>query len=159
VGEFFKIIGMSFAVLLSSAFEAVLPLVILTVVFVLIDCISAWRLSRRMSKTHYNKDGKTSDGKFKSSKMGKTVLELVIIIPTGLLLAYFVQMYLFEGANLRLPQIYSGLIIFWQLWSILENESSCSDKKWAKILQKIMVDKTERHFDVDLSELRCEDSE
>jgi hypothetical protein len=31
---------------------------------------------------------------------------------------------------------------------MLENESSFSNKKWAKILQKIMIDKTIRHLDL-----------
>ena len=40
-----------------------------------------------------------------------------------------------------------------QLWSILENESSCNDSKWAGVLQKFLVDKAERHWDIDLSGL------
>ena len=39
----------------------------------------------------------------------------------------------------------------------MENESSCrdeADSKFWKWLQKIMVDKTARHFDVDLNELK-----
>lgn len=39
-------------------------------------------------------------------------------------------------------------------YAMLENESSCNDAKWAKVLQRIMVDKTERHFDIDLSALK-----
>jgi hypothetical protein len=46
------------------------------------------------------------------------------------------------------------VVCFIQFWSILENESSCNDKKWAVVLQKIMVDKAERHFDIDLSDLK-----
>lgn len=42
---------------------------------------------------------------------------------------------------------------------MLENESSCNDAKWAKIAQRIMVDKTERHFDIDLHELKEETPE
>lgn len=44
-------------------------------------------------------------------------------------------------------------------WSIFENESSCrseNESRFWKILQKIMIDKTARHFDVDLDELRKE---
>lgn len=157
--NYLKILGTSFTAILSAAIEAVLPLVILALLFVIADCISAWRLSKRMAKVKCERNGKTSCGKFKSSKMGKTVRDLIVVIPSGLLLAYFTQHYLFEGINLRLPQIFAGVIIFWQVWSILENESSCSDRKWAKILQKIMVDKTERHFDVDLSDLKDEQNE
>jgi len=37
---------------------------------------------------------------------------------------------------------------------MLENESSCNDARWADVAQRIMVDKTERHFDIDLHELK-----
>jgi len=40
-----------------------------------------------------------------------------------------------------------------EAWSILENASSCNGSSWAKVLQKIMIDKTERHLDIDLSPL------
>ena len=39
----------------------------------------------------------------------------------------------------------------------IENESSCRDEnesRFWKMLQRIMVDKTERHFDVTLDELK-----
>lgn len=148
-----KTIGISLFAVLSTAFEAVLPLIILAMLFVISDCISAFRLSRRISKLKIHKGDKAASGKFKSSKMAKTVLELIVVIPTGLLLAFFTQKYLF-GIDVKLPQIFAGIVIFWQIWSILENESSCSDKKWAKILQNIMIDKTERHFDIDLCDLK-----
>ena len=44
-------------------------------------------------------------------------------------------------------------IVAERLSTFLENESSCNGAKWAKTLQKILIDKTERHFDIDLSEL------
>jgi hypothetical protein len=154
VEGFVKTIGVAFFSALSVAFEEVLPLVILALIFVIIDCITAWRLSRRVHAGGCNDGKKGSCGKFKSAKMAKTVIELTIVIPVGLLLAYFVQQYIFQGLDIRLPQIFAGIVIFWQVWSILENESSCNGAKWAKVLQKIMVDKTERHFDVDLSELK-----
>jgi hypothetical protein len=155
--NFVKIMGLGIFGAISTAFNAVLPLVILSLAFVVADCITAFRLSRRVHKNGCNNGEKGSCGKFKSLKMAKTVFELTIFIPTGLLLAWFTQQYIFEGMDVRLPQIFSGIVIFWQLWSILENESSCSDAKWARILQKIMIDKTERHFDVNLSELKTRD--
>ena len=148
-----KSIGLLAFSTVSNAFKTVLPLVILALAFVIVDCISAWRLSRRIHKLDHSK----SCGKFKSKKMAKTVIELILVIPAGLMLAYFTQQYLFEGLNIRLPQIFAGIVIFWQVWSILENESSCNDAKWATVLQKIMIDKTERHFDLDLSELKKEE--
>ena len=78
-----------------------------------------------------------------------TLIKIYVLI----ILAFLIETYIFEGLHIRLANITAGAVCFWQTWSILENESSCSDEKWAKILQKILVDKTERHFDVDLSEL------
>lgn len=56
-----------------------------------------------------------------------------------------------------LSYIVTGVICFEQAWSILENESSCraeNESMFWKMLQKIMVDKTERHFDVNLDDLK-----
>jgi hypothetical protein len=59
--------------------------------------------------------------------------------------------------DVPLSYIVAGIISFEQAWSILENESSCRSEKdgmfW-RMLQKIMIDKTERHFDVNLDELK-----
>ena len=59
---------------------------------------------------------------------------------------------MFNG--LYLANYVSLVFCFIQIWSILENESSMNDKPWAKIAQRIMVDKAERHFDIDLHELK-----
>jgi hypothetical protein len=62
--------------------------------------------------------------------------------------------------DVPLSYIVAGIICFEQAWSILENESSCRGEKegmfW-RLLQKIMIDKTERHFDVNLDELKNKD--
>jgi hypothetical protein len=72
-------------------------------------------------------------------------------------MAYFIQIYITDSIPIELTKVAAGAICFWQLWSILENESSCNDAKWAKVLQKILVDKTSRHFDIDLSDLTSDD--
>jgi hypothetical protein len=144
--------GMAFGAV-STAFQAVYPLVCLAFLFVIADCISAWRLSRRVHKKQCNDGAKGSCGKFKSSKMAATVFSLILVIPSGLMLAHWTSLYVLT-IDIPLSKIFAGVVIFWQLWSILENESSCSNANWAKVLQKIMVDKTSRHFDVDLSELK-----
>lgn len=148
-----KYCGSLIVALISNAFLSIAPLAILCFVLVLIDCFTSWRLSVRLKKQHL------SSGKFRSDKFGKAVLEMSIVIPVALLVAYFVQLYIFEGSNFHLPQITAGVISFWQLWSILENISSGNrDAVWAKALQKIMIDKAERHLDVDLSEFKKGDN-
>ena len=76
-----------------------------------------------------------------------------------ILLAYLVENVVFEGMNMRLPNIAAGAVCFWQLCSILENEASCNNSKWARIARRILIDKTARHFDIDLNELKHTDNE
>ena len=54
-----------------------------------------------------------------------------------------------------LAAIYCGV----QLVSILENESTCNGAPWARVMQRIVADKTERHFNVKLTDLMKEATE
>lgn len=144
-----KYLGGFLTALICNAFLTIAPLAVLCFVLVIIDCITSWRLACRLRA-----QGKSS-GKFRSDKFGRAVIEMAIIIPTALLIAHFVQLYIFEGSNFHLPQITAGVICFWQIWSILENMSSGGrEAVWAKALQKIMIDKAERHLDIDLTEFK-----
>lgn len=71
-----------------------------------------------------------------------------------IIMAFMIQQHITDSWPIDLTKVAAGAICFWQLWSILENESSCNGSKWARMLQKILVDKTSRHFDIDLSELK-----
>ena len=117
---------------------------------VLMDCFTAWELSKRVKAKFLG----ANDGKFKSVYAGrvfKTLLKVYALI----ILAFLIDTYIIPGGvSLALPNIVAGAICFWQIWSMLENESSCNDAKWARVAQRIMVDKTERHFNVDLHELK-----
>lgn len=126
------------------------PFMLVCTIFILADCISAFLLSQRVKKQYPEK---RKDSKFHSKHSGKVVITLVKVYLL-IVLAFLVETYIFEGLPIRLSNIVAGAVCFWQAWSILENESSCSKAKWAKIAQKILVDKTERHFDVDLSDLK-----
>ena len=46
-----------------------------------------------------------------------------------------------------------------QLVSVLENMSSCNNAKWAKLLQKILIDKTARHLDYNVGDYMKEIAE
>lgn len=52
-----------------------------------------------------------------------------------------------------LTRISAALVCFWQTLSILENEATASDARWARIARRILVDKTGRHLGIDLGEL------
>ena len=146
----YKCLGSFIFAVISNAFFSIAPLAILCFALVIIDCTTAWQLARRMKKRGY-----PTTGKFRSDKFGWAVVKMSIVIPTALLVAYFTQMLIFEGANLHLIQVVAGVICFWQIWSILENVSSCNEGAlWARILQRVMIDKAERHLDISLDELK-----
>ena len=146
-----RILQFAFAIwgAVCASFAKVFPFAIVCTLLILADCVTAWGLSRRVKEKHPG----LSTGKFKSQEMGRVFISLIKTY-AALLLAQLVESTIFEGAPIRLVNIVAGAVCFWQVWSILENESSCNDADWAKILQKIMVDKTERHFDIDLSDLK-----
>lgn len=156
MNEFFRILGDRMAQIMFAAWGALcafiapmIPFIIICTLLILADCYTAWDLSRRVKKKYPGQ----ATGKFKSQEMGRVFVTLIKVF-AAIILASMVETIIFEGAQIRLANIVAGAVCFWQVWSILENESSCNDAKWAKVLQKVMVDKTERHFDIDLSELK-----
>ena len=130
------------------------PFILVCTLMVFADVCTAWNLSRRVKRKFPN----ASDGKFKSIHFGKIIMTLIKIYVL-IILAFLIETYIFEGLHIKLSNIAAAAVCFWQLWSMLENESSCSDERWAKVLQKVLVDKTERHFDVDLSSLKGKEQE
>lgn len=129
--------------------EPTVPFITICTIAVLMDCYTAWSLSRRVKK----KFPGANDGKFKSNYAGRVFVTLCKVYALTVL-AFLIDKYIAPGLSLGLANIVAGAVCFWQVWSMLENESSCNDAKWALIAQRIMVDKTERHFDIDLHELK-----
>jgi hypothetical protein len=147
--DFVKLMG-SGTLAVVAFLEPTLNFILICTFCVVLDCLSAWMLSRRVKKAFPDK---TNKAKFESNyakKILKTISEIYALI----LMAYLIDQYLVDFYDLHLPNIVSGIFCFIQFWSILENQSSCNGSKWAKLLQRIMVDKTERHFDVDLSDFK-----
>ena len=56
--------------------------------------------------------------------------------------------------GIHLSNYVAAIFCLTQIVSILENESSCNGSTWAKVLQKILADKTERHLNISLDEFR-----
>lgn len=136
---------------LAAILQPTLPYLLICTFMILADCYTAWSLSKRAMKMFPDKvsmDGK----KFKSHNFGKVIMTLLKAYAL-IIMAFFIQRHITDAWPIELTKVAAGAICFWQLWSILENESSCNGAKWARILQKILVDKTSRHFDIDLSEL------
>ena len=135
-----------------AVLEPTIPFILICTLAVLCDCYTAWALSRRVKKKYPG----SNDGKFKSNYAGRVFVTLIKVYALTVL-AHLIDLYIFPDLSLRLPNVVAGAVCFWQVWSMLENESSCNDARWAKVAQRVMVDKTERHFDIDLHELKHDD--
>lgn len=107
------------------------------------DVYAAWRLSVRLKR----KNG-TSTGKFRSDSAMKAFLSLIPFSYVAML-AFLCDHYL-AGWEVELYclKATTGAYTFFQVWSILENISSESNETWAKLLQKFMINKAYRHYDV-----------
>ncbi|MCM1320239.1 MAG: hypothetical protein NC217_07660 [Muribaculaceae bacterium] len=135
----------------AALFAPALPYLLICTALIFADCFTAWCLGRRVAKTH--PEHATPDtAKFKSHHFGSVILTLIKTWAL-LCLAFMIETHITASLPIDMTKIAAGAVCFWQLWSILENESSCNGSRWAKVLQRILVDKTSRHLNVDLSEL------
>lgn len=142
---------------LLALLEPTLPFILICSFAIFCDCYTAWRLDKRV-KAKFGEKAPKSSGKFLSSKAGR-VIHTLIKVYALIILAYFINMYITSGLGVDMTKVAAGAVCFWQLWSIFENESSCNDATWAKVAQKVLVDKTERHLGIDLSLLKKQDDE
>jgi hypothetical protein len=129
------------------------PFVLICTLAVLYDCYTAFKLSKRVSKNYPG----ASDGKFKTD-YAKRIFSTILNIYALIILAYLIENEIITFAELHLHNIVAGIFCFVQIWSILENESSENNNRWAKVLQKFMVNKAERHFDIDLTEFKKQEN-
>lgn len=138
-------------------FRPVFPLVIVAIVLILYDAWTAFQLDKRVHRM-YPKKRQRNKAKFTSFAFGKVVRSTIPRRLILIVLAYMVESYVFaDYLHIPLSYIVTGVVCFEQAWSILENESSCRDERESRLwrtLQRIMIDKTERHFDVSLDDLK-----
>ena len=132
-------------------FEPAFPLIIIATLFVLYDAWSAYELDKRVHIMYPKR--KRQEAKFMSYKFRQvipTLTERFVII----LLAYCVERWVFVHISVPVSYITAGVVCAEQMLSIAENKASCrlpGDKHarvW-KMLAKVLIDKTARHFDVD----------
>lgn len=136
-----------------AEFDPTFPLIIVAVIFIVYDAFTAYQLDKRV-KARYPDKAMRRQAKFTSFAFGKVIKQTIPKRLSLILLAYLVEHWVFTGINIPLSYIITGIICFEQAWSILENESSCRaehESRFWHLLQKIMIDKTERHFDVNLN--------
>lgn len=132
-----------------AVWEPSVDYIVICILLVLWDCYEAYKLNKRVKKKYPD----STSGKFQSKKAW-VVIGNIIRIFCAIILSAAIEQNVLKNTNIPLTQIVAGAICFIQVWSILENMSSCNDKPFAKICQRIMIDKTERHLNIKLDELR-----
>ena len=143
---------------LVAEFKPTFPLIVVAVVFIISDAWTAFCLDKRVHKAYPDRTSRER-AKFTSFAFGKVITHTIPKRLWLILLAYMVEHWVFLHITIHLHYIVTGAICFEQAWSMLENESSCrpeSESRFWRMLQRIMVDKTARHFDVDLDEMKDE---
>jgi len=130
--------------------EPTYPIALLCVAAVLMDCVTAWRLNRRVRRAFPNAN---ADGKLKSANMFKMIPDLGVVYGCILLANEVDNRLLGHWGDLHLGQYIAAIFVLCTMVSVLENESSCSKHKWARAIQKIVTNKVARHIDIDEKEL------
>ena len=137
-------------------FKPAFPLTVVVVVIILYVAWTAFKLDKRV-RTAYPDKTQRKQAKFTSFAFGKVVKQTIPKRLMLIILAFLEEHWVFIHVTIPLSYVVTGAICFEQFWSILENESSCrteSESRFWKLMQQIMVDKTERHLDVNLDKLK-----
>ena len=136
--------------------EPTIPFAGICLLAILIDCFTAWRLGKRVKAI--NPKAKADDAKFKSNYARRMFYTLCVVYACTVL-GWLIDTYMYPFVDLYIANFISGGFCLVQLLSILENESSCNDARWAKVLQKVLVNKAARHLDVDPEDLTLNEQE
>ena len=121
------------------------PCLILTV----LDVASAWDLGRRVHKKYPDR----ADGKFKSEYKYRILKTMILAFVCLILAAHLDQLLIRNMEEDYAVRFVMATFSFYQLWSVLENWSSENKNKIARALQRIMVNKAERHLNVPLADI------
>ena len=137
-------------------FHPTFPLVLIAIAFILYDSWTAYELDKRVKRRYPDKKKRPAKYmSYKAWEMIPTMIESFIII----LLMFAAQKWVFVDLYVHLSYIATGAICGVQLLSIAENKCSCrrpGDKGYKvwRVLALVLIDKTERHFDADLGDLK-----
>ncbi len=136
-------------------FKPAFPLAVVVVVFILYVAWTAFKLDKRV-RTDYPDKTQRKQAKFTSFAFGKVVKQTIQKRLMLIILAFLAEHWVFIHVTIPLSYVVTGAICFEQFGSILQNESSCrpeSESRFWKLMQQIMVDKTECYLDVNLNKL------
>lgn len=141
-------VGAAFGAIFAEFIEPSLPYMLICTVAIFFDVITAWQLGRRVADKH--PEEASHQARFFSSKKCGKILTTLIKVYVAVIFAHFVNIYITADLGfLDVEKLVAGGVTFWQIVSVLENESSCNDAKWARLVQRILIDKTSRHLDID----------
>lgn len=138
--------------------EPTIPFAGICIFAIILDCITAYRLGKRVKSL--NKSTTVGEAKFRS-KYARRMFYTLCIIYACTVLGWLIDTKIYPFVDLYLANFISGGFCLVQLLSVLENESSCNTARWAKVLQKVLVNKAARHLDIseeDLKESNQEDN-
>lgn len=130
------------------AFETSLDYFVPCLLAIVLDVFTAYMLCRRVHRKYPER----SDGKFKSEYKYRVMITMGVVFVVMILAAY-VDMKVRMSDDQLAVRAAMGVFLFYEGWSCLENWSSESDEPIAKALQRIMVNKAERHLNVPLSDI------
>lgn len=140
-----------------AEFEPMFPLITIAIIFIVCDSLTAYRLGKRVAVCYPDK---SKDPKFSSEAFGKIIKETIPVRLVAIILAFLVEKWVVPHIDTHASGIVAFVICIEQFLSMCENESSCrpeSEALFWKILRKIFVDKTERHFNIDIDKLKTEE--
>jgi hypothetical protein len=126
-----------------------LPFGVVCTAMVIADVVSARRLAHRLQQ---KVPSKRQQLKFSSARFGRVIATLIRIYSVLILAAMIDNVIGVPGISML--KFVAGAVCFWQAVSVLENEASANGATWAKMLGRILIDKTERYLGVTLDELR-----
>lgn len=125
----------------AGALRPMLAPAVVCTVMVMLDFASAYALSRRLRRR-----GHPSHGKLSSARFGRVIATLARVYGALAVAALAQAWVIGPDASFNAVRFIAGAICFWQLLSILENESTCSDAAWARIARRFLIDKARRHL-------------
>ena len=129
-----------------SVLEPTVPFALICLFAAILDCISAWRLARRIKRHHPEIPEDQIHDKFESDKFWRLFPKLAIVYRC-IVLCHFIDHYIYPFLDLYLSNAVAGAFCFRELLSIFENESSENPSSWARLAQKVLVNKAARHIE------------
>lgn len=129
--------------------EPTLAYIVIGIVLIIIDNITAFQANKRVKKKFPDR---VKDAKYKSVKGMKTIRK-IFVFSVLILVVFSIEKHIVSTfSSFPFTAIVSAIYCFVEGVSILENYNTANDNpsKFVELLHKVVVDKSERYFDIDL---------